>query len=345
MTSTPYASTMTTDYLAERAAYSETRIAELRTAIEAGVADIELKGLTIFAAGSFARLEGSQHSDVDLFFTYHPTQPAVARRTNELRLFGRLIDIATELGFPAFSNDAEYLRTHPLSDILSKLGGPDDDALNHFTLRMLLLLESKCVYGDAEYIESLRQIIHYYFRDFSRNESEFQPWFLTNDIMRYWKTLLLNYENRRHSPDIGPESQETDETIQNERAKNFKLRFSRMTTCFATVAALGCHAVTAREEDVLDLVLMTPQDRLRAVAEKMPSAAHSVGKILEDYAWFLEQTSLSKPELHAKFRDDATRQQMFQRAEEYGTKLYHLLLIIDQERGSDVPDFIRYLVI
>jgi predicted nucleotidyltransferase len=294
--------------------------------------------LTIFTAGSFARLEASEHSDVDLFFTYQGSgKTRNSRRTNELRLFGRLIDLVDELGFPAFSNDAQYLQTHNVEDILRHLGGPTDDAHNHFTLRMLLILESYCIFGQERYEAALRDIIHSYYRDFPRHEDSFQPWFLMNDIMRYWKTMLLNYENKRNSRLSGDEGQ-------GRRVKNFKIRFSRMTTCFATIAALSSFPATPTEEDVFGLTQKTPRDRLLLASENMPVLKPNVQAILTEYGWFLEQTSLSKEDLHARFAGKKDRTMMFDRAESYGQLVYQMLLAIDGNRGTS-PDLLRYLVI
>ncbi|WP_104190539.1 nucleotidyltransferase domain-containing protein [Cryobacterium sp. Y82] len=329
---------MTNDFLSSRAGYSRTRLSELKDQVGAAVEGVELEGLTIFTAGSFARLEAGEFSDVDLFFTYHPTGNAVqSRRTNELKLFGRLIDLVEKLGFPAFSNDAQYLETHNVEDILKYLGGPIDDAHNHFTLRMLLLLESKCIYGKDEYEAALKNIIQSYYRDFPRHEHSFQPWFLLNDIMRYWKTLLLNYENKRNDGD-------SEEAKLSRRVKNFKLQFSRMTTCFATIAALGSFSDIPTEEDVFQLTLRTPQDRLQLVKDKLPELNSTIESLLSEYSWFLEQTSLSTEALRAKFVDRDDRTQMFSRAEAYGSKMFGLLDEIGKLRGMS-PDLIRYLVI
>jgi predicted nucleotidyltransferase len=329
---------MTSTFLQDRATYSQERIGELRSAVETAVAGVDMANLTIFTVGSFARLEASEHSDIDLFFTYHPSgKDLSARRTNELKLFGRLIDLVERLGFPAFSNDAQYLQTHNVDDVLAHLGGRLDDASNHFTARMLLLLESKCVYGDAVYEGAIRAIINSYYRDFPRHEETFQPWFLMNDIMRFWKTLLVNYENKRNR---GP----SDEDIISSRVKNFKLRYSRMTTCFATIAALGSFPGTPTEDDVFGLTQLTPQKRLAQAVERMPVLEDVVQRVLDSYTWFLEQTSLSTSDLRAMFEKEEDRTRMFQRAEEYGSLLFELLKLISDTRDTS-PELLRYLVL
>ena len=333
---------MTTEATRERAKYSSGRLETLRERVAERVKGIELEGLTIFAAGSFARLEASEHSDIDLFFTYDKSGRTVAsRRTNELRLFGRLIDLVVdELGFPAFSNDAEYLQTHNVEDILKHLGGRADDAHNHFTLRMLLLLESQCVFGEARYDSAIKDIIQSYYRDMPRHQESFQPWFLLNDIMRYWKTMLLNYEYRRN----GNEGKMTENERVSRRVKNFKIRFSRMTTCFATIAALASFRITPTEDEVFELTRKTPWERLQVASTRMPELSGAIDAMHTEYTWFLEQTSLTKEALHDKFREEASRTAMLRRAEAYGELVFALLVDIDHALGR-APHLIRYLVI
>lgn len=229
------------------------------------------------------------------------------------------------------------MQTHDIEEVLRYLGGPRDDAENYFTLRMLMILESRCVYGDKSYESALRALVSSYYRDFDGNRLTFQPWFLINDIMRYWKTLLLNYENRR--------SGEADPKEQTEaRAKNFKLRFSRSTTCFATIAALVSIPEGPSPDDVYELALLTPQQRLRFVQEKLPATGAIIDEVMAEYSWFLTQTSLSKEELHARLENDETRKSMFERAENYGRKIFDLLTQIDVAKGTE-PNLIRYLVV
>lgn len=200
-----------------------------------------------------------------------------------------------------------------------------------------MILESKCVFGEASYISALTDVIESYYRDFAGNENTFQPWFLINDIMRYWKTLLLNYENRRN---FGGDVEEKAKW----RVKNFKLRYSRMLTCFATIAALASHRSPANQNDILQMALSTPQERLASVVENRPGTQAQVLEILDEYSWFLEQTSLTKSELYAQFASDGRKEALSSRAELFGGMMYDLLAQIDADRNYE-PPLIRYLVI
>lgn len=307
----------------DRRTYSLERIEGLQTRIAQEAARIDLTGLTIFTVGSYGRLEASPFSDIDLFFVYGSGASKIERRTNELRLFGRLIDVVEELDFPKLSNDAQYLQSHQTRKVLKYLGSPADDWRNYFTTRMLLLLERRPLYGAEDYDAILAEILGSYYRDYPRHEDNFRPWFLLNDIMRFWKTLLLNYENKRNT------ERRTDDP--KPRVKNFKLKFSRATTCFATVCAVGSAIGPVDEAVLTDIVTATPRERLLRVCADRPDLQPSVELVLDDYAWFLAQTALPTDELDDLFRGDASRREMFRRAQTYAERLYALIHAIDKD--------------
>lgn len=311
------------DIFSQRSSYSLERISDLKGAIDVLATPIQLPALTIFTVGSYGRLEASEHSDIDLFFVYGKSEDSKElRRTNELRLFGRLIDAVEDLGFPKLSNDAQYLQSHETKKVLKHLGSAVDDSRNYFTTRMLLLLESKSLYGDDSYDDVMRAMLASYYRDYPTHVDDFRPWFLLNDVMRFWKTLLLNYENKRNRGD--------DPSDPKPRAKNFKLKYSRATTCFATICAVGATKGPVGQDELRDIVSVTPRERLLKVAADRPELESAVDNILEDYAWFLQQTALATEELDDLFRDKASKAEMFERASQYGGKLFGLLEQIDE---------------
>jgi predicted nucleotidyltransferase len=313
----------------ERAKYSSKRLSELCEKLAELQELQKAPKLTIFGAGSYARLEASSYSDLDMFFmsAASPGEDLNAR-TNSHRIFGKVIEIADELGFPAFSNDGEYLEILRADDIRENLGNRADDHKNYFTARMLMLLESRCLYGEATFRGILEAIVGSYFKDFPDHKENFKPTFLVNDISRYWKTLLLNYENKRGL--IANNSADDLEVRKTKhRVRNFKLKFSRLTTCFATIAAIGSYAEAVTEEDIVEMVLLTPRERLQKVRDRLPNIASKVDDLLGRYDWFLEQTGLTTAELELQFSDTHKRKEMFGRANEYGDAMYELIANID----------------
>lgn len=312
----------------QRAKYSRTRLKELRGRLEKLPELHEFPLLTVFGAGSYARLEASEFSDIDMFFlTSGKKEDYDEPRTHSLRLFGKVIEIVDNMVFPKFSNDCEYLVILNSNDILSNLGSRTDDHENYFTARMLLLLESHCLYGTEAFNEVTRLIVNSYFKDFPDHKHTFQPMFLLNDICRFWKTMLLNYENKRSIP---PGGGNDEERKTRQKVRNFKLKYSRMTTCFASVAALGGYLAPVTEEQIVDLTKLTPRERLQSIPTHIPAAKAAVNTVLDRYDWFLEMTGLRTKDLEGHFSDKKKRTEMFQRANEYGDAMFTLLQTIDE---------------
>lgn len=243
--------------------------------------------LCIYASGSYARGEASEYSDLDLFFVHNNVQgnPIVQEpNLKGIRVVSAVIrEIEEGLEFPAPSNDGQFLNIARLTDILEHLGGSEDDYRNHFTARMLLLLESSPIYGPEDHEAIIASVLESYLRDYEDHAADFRPTFLVNDILRFWRTLCLNYEHRRNQVD---NAQKVKQKI-----KNFKLGFSRLSTCFATVSLLASYNHVDLEE-LRNVARLSPLDRLLSLADRQPDVIPALGAGLELYAWFLEKPLL-----------------------------------------------------
>ncbi len=321
----------------KRAQYSQNRILELRNRIAGLKEPKDLRNLTIFVAGSHARLEASEHSDIDVFFFCSGNRNTRKEpHTKELKLFGKMIEIAGDMKFPKFSDDCRYLQVLHTNEMFTHLGSPIDDHGNYFTARMLLLLESKCLYGDRAYDQIISKIVDSYFRDYADHRQDFEPIFLLNDICRYWKTLLLNYEYAR--------TYMTPEKKTKQKVRNFKLKFSRMTTCFASIAALGSYANPVMKRQVIRLTRLTPRERLEDIVARLPRTKTTVTNILKQYAWFLGMTGLRKDELEEYFRKPRNRSMINQKANDYGDSMFELLCKVS-DSNNNINKLLRYLAI
>ncbi len=323
----------------DRAIYSQTRLSELGNRIAKIPRLSDYTSSTIFSAGSYARHEACEHSDIDMFFLCKKEREDMSEpHTSELRIFGKLIDIVDEMSFPKFSNDCQYLKMLHSPQILEHIGSPVEDHENFFTVRMLLLLESKCLYRDDIYNEITMEIVSSYYKDYPDHEQTFQPIFLLNDICRFWKTLLMNYEHKRHGSD------HTDAEKTKQKVKNFKLKFSRMTTCFASIASFCSYEIPITDEQIIEQTRLTPRERLGSIPNRIPEAEEPVQDLLNRYSSFLEKTGLPTNELEEHFSDKQKRTEMFQIANEYGDSMFNLLKTIDNYH-EDKFKFLRYLVI
>lgn len=150
------------------------------------------KTIAIYCGGSLGRGEVGSNSDLDLFILSNKKKSDECR-LDTLRLLSEVIRINSKLRFPEFSNDGQYLQVYSFPDMLNALGSPRDDNENLFTVRMLLILESKSVFNENLYSQHIENTLGHYFRD-SRGRSSFRPLFLLNDLLRYWRTVCLNYK-------------------------------------------------------------------------------------------------------------------------------------------------------
>lgn len=209
--------------LVQRRKRSDQRIRSVRDRLE-GRAVFSGGQVTVFAAGSLARGEAGTTSDLDVFLTTENDRLA-QNRLFTFQVIAELIRVNQDEGFPEFSNDGQYLRVYSVSDLVSHTGSPVDDQGNYFTARMLMLLEGQPLLHETEFRRQQHHLISNYFRD-GKGREDFKPLFLLNDILRYWRTLCLNYEQTR------------DDSARPWRKKNVNLKFSRMMTVFGTVLPL-----------------------------------------------------------------------------------------------------------
>jgi len=316
----------------ERQRHSEARLAEVANALAKSPKLACSVDLTVYVVGSYARLEASQYSDIDLFFLDTAGGREEDSPENE-EVVQEVSGIIHDLGFPEGATQVPYRRALTLDGMTRNLGGSMDDYQNYFTSRMLLLLESRCLHGEAAYGKAISQTIQSYLRDFPGHQDNFRPVFLTNDIMRYWKTLCLNYEHKRYKH----EGNRTK--IIKHKVRNFKLKMSRMTTCFATLASFACHSPIT-EEILLQLVRCTPRERLDRIAAEFPQSDSVLSRLRVEYDWFLELTGLPTKQLEDRFADRDERRRLFERANSYGDTMFSLLQMVDPD-----CNLIRFLVI
>jgi hypothetical protein len=203
----------------------------------------EQYNICIFVAGSLGRLDFGAKSDIDFFLI----SKNEISRLKTLEVFGKLLDYNKEKNFPEFSNDGKFLKIHCLDHLISHTGSPTDDHENLFTTRMLLLLESHVVSNEKLYDESINKIIEHYYKD-EEGHLNFFPIFLLNDILRYWRTLCLNYEMIRQGNKPW-------------RKKNINLKYSRMLTVFSTIIPMVT-VPNASQKFLLDLTKKTPLEKL-----------------------------------------------------------------------------------
>lgn len=279
--------------------------------------------VTVFCAGSLGRYDVGEKSDVDFFVISKDNNLS---QLDKLQVLARLIQINDKLKYPRISNDGQFLKVYSLDDMVKATGKPKDDYENLFTVRMLLLLESKPLINTTEYDNIVQQIAGHYFRD-ENGRRVFKPLFLLNDILRWWRTVCLNYEVIRN---------ETDKPW---RKKNINLKFSRLLTVFGTVLALVTNKNISAEE-FFELTKRTPLERLSIGFERLNDRdmLPVFGEILNDYEVFLSWKEVDS--IDEDMKKESQKQNAMRVADRFSKNIYRAV----NHKNID-EQFRRFLVI
>lgn len=309
--------------------YSKEKLSALEKALEEAAEFKKIPEFTIYAVGSFGRHEGGENSDIDTFFIsnaadLHQQRLGLAK----IQMFSKFIEIAEGLDFPEVSNDGQFLEVLSSHEMLGKFGAPEDDYANLFTARMLLLLESKPIFGKQEYKKLLKSVIDTYFRDFKGHEKNFHPTILLNDIVRYWKTLCLNYENKRLVSDS-----RNPEEKQKFKIKNLKLKFSRVVTCYSTIAIVCKQGNSLNPEKFQEICELTPIQRLEGACE-----ARQFETLKQQYVEFLDIVHRRDEEIVQLIEDN--EDEINKKADQFLRTMSGMIKITAEQN-----DFLRYLLI
>lgn len=251
---------MTHGAIARARAYSEGRLAQLREIVDGAVP----RGVLVVACGSFARREACESSDLDYF--------VIAREDDGDAWDSALRDAIAGIVPVEPARGGPFAHVERLPEMVRNIGG-QDDTNQRLTRRMLFLLEGEPLSDVAGFRTARRALLERYIAP--RVSDDMLPLFLLNELIRYYRTIAVDYEFK------------TGEADKPWGLRNLKLVFSRKllyaSGLFAIAATRegGAQAKVARLEALLDL---TPIDRLAAICG--PEAASPV---LDRYAYFLHR--------------------------------------------------------
>lgn len=283
----------------------------------------------VYATGSFARGEATEYSDLDLFIVGRTTDSKRdLRRLEEIRIKADLIEMTERFHIPEFSGDGQYLEHYTVDDLVKTLGKPEDDLNNTFTARLLLLLESRPLLGEAVYDDIIDEVISKYWEDYEDNKNEFIPAFLANDILRLWRTFCVNYEART--------SRKPDEKRAKRKLKNFKLKHSRLLTCYSALLyllAIYSQENTVSPQHAAEMIALTPTGRLEWISAQpaMSKAREKIIELIGFYEAFLRETDDPEYVLVKRFLDSKSSRLSFASAHKLGDIVFELMEIIGKK--------------
>ena len=250
-------------------------------------------GVVVF--GSLARNEWTKDSDVD--WTLLIDGPADPHHRSIAHFISEKLE-AEELREPGptgmFGNMAF---SH---DIIHQIGGQRDTNQNT-TQRILLLLESKPLICNLVYKRVICSVLRRYLDDdislLSRGGRKYKiPRFLLNDIVRYWRTMAVDYAHKRY-----------ERASKGWALRNIKLRMSRklifvsgLLTCFNCYlnpspgikdASEGrADPSTALVSHLVKYVEMTPLDVLAQALNAYASEKTAI-LVMDSYNTFMSRIS------------------------------------------------------
>jgi hypothetical protein len=151
---------------------------------------------TLVIYGSLARHEFTQGSDVDWTLladgAASAEHPTVARRIE-----GRL----REKGLKEPSPGGAFGNLTFSHDLIHRIGG-EDDSNSNTTQRLLLLLESTPIGNPEAYKRVVRNVLERYIEEdlIGPGDSPYRvPRFLLNDVVRYWRTMAVDFAHKRRA--------------------------------------------------------------------------------------------------------------------------------------------------
>jgi len=315
------------EFLEQRRNESNERLLELRSKLEGEESRCAGKAC-VYATGSFARSEANKFSDLDLFIVgldlreKPEDKPKRALgNIDEILLKAELIRTVRAGGIPEFSGDGQYLVHRTDLDLIETIGKPEDDAINTFTARLLLLLESRPLLGEDVYGPVIERVIRAYYRDYDDHKASFTPVYLANDILRLWRTFCVNYEARTETTPALKKAKR--------KLKNYKLKHSRMLTCYSAILfLLATHEIDGAVslEAAIEMVRMTPTERLEWLLRqrKFGHVSTEILKLLQNYETFLQSSGRTEDELVQDFMDEKKAKALTDGGREFGLSLFNV---------------------
>ena len=254
---------MTHAAIAKARTYSDRKLRELK----ALVADAVGAKAVVVACGSFARREACASSDLDYFIIRREGEvegePGWAAELHAVLKSAVPVEAARGGPFAAIER---------LPDMVRNMGG-QDDTNQRLTRRMLFLLEGEPLSDADGFRAARRTLLERYI--VPRVGDGMLPLFLLNDLIRYYRTIAVDYEYK------------TGEADKPWGLRNLKLVFSRKLLYASGLFALGAtrdgpaEAKVARLEALLGL---TPLDRMAAICGEA-----AVGPVFDAYDRFLDR--------------------------------------------------------
>jgi hypothetical protein len=250
--------------------------------------------------GSWGRLEITEGSDDDFMVLLAGAERDDAKPSID--------DVAQGLNGQAPGDEETFGKHVWVKDLTEKIGR-DEDTNTNLTRRMLTILESVAVAGTEVHEQARRTLIDEYLTTHARDFHP--PRFLLNDLVRYWRTIAVDFEGKMR-----------DRDGRGWGLRNAKLRLSRK-ALFAggLFPVLECNTLElAQMADFLEQRMTAPPlDRIADMflaRERIDSGARAL-RAYDEFLGILSDRPL-RDELSELKREDAGRSELFDRIKRLG---------------------------
>jgi predicted nucleotidyltransferase len=149
--------------------------------------------VVIVTCGSYARREASTHSDIDFFvITQERDLPSDQSTESKTLPWVELARNAINKIVPVEPAEEGAFATIESQEALLRNIGGENDSNYKITRRMLILLEGEWLFNQAGLKHVRRQILERYIGEGMTDHQ--LALFLLNDIIRYYRTMCVDYE-------------------------------------------------------------------------------------------------------------------------------------------------------
>ncbi len=259
------------DAIKRARSFSDKKLKKIRQALERVVPENEI----VVTCGSYARREASSNSDIDYFVIteQNPAENSKLEQSN-FPWFENVSSIVSEIIGTDPAEDGAFKKIETLDGMLKNIGG-QDDRNSKITRRILFLLEGEHLANSHGLNRARRMILKRYI---SNDMTDHQlALFLLNDIIRYYRTMAVDYEFKTSEGD-NPKPW---------GIRNIKLVFSRKllyASGLFSVALTADRTSDKKVELLEDLFKMPVIDRMEEICGRA-----KLEDVLDSYNRFLDK--------------------------------------------------------
>lgn len=150
--------------------------------------------IDVVVLGSLARHEVTPYSDLDYVVIVH-SLPTPEKISSTRELLTAAESVRKQFNFKKPGRTGMFGIVLSAPELTERIGLEQDTNLSH-SRRILLLQESASIYQPALHKKLIEGILCRYLIDYTETKKGV-PRFLLNDVMRYWRTLAVDYQAKR----------------------------------------------------------------------------------------------------------------------------------------------------